>query len=235
MRLPLICLCGVTLALTWAPLVQATQPARKPNVLFIIADDLNGSLGCYGHTVVKSPNIDKLAARGVRFTRAYCQYPVCNPSRTSFLTGLRPDTTKVLGNKIPFRQQLPDVTTMPQYFRSQGYVTISIGKVFHRGQYYEEVKKEMDDPKSWDHSIFMTGTALGRKGEGRNMSNGKYAWCRWLAAEGGDTDQPDGQHAVEAIKLLEKYRGKPFFMAVGFHKPHDPFIAPKKYFDLYPL
>jgi uncharacterized sulfatase len=229
------CCAAVLLTLTWIGSAAAEQPDKKPNVLFIISDDLNCSLGCYGHTIVKSPNIDKLAERGVRFARAYCQYPVCNPSRTSFLTGRRPDTTKILDNKVHFRKEMPDVVTLPEYFRSCGYVTISIGKVFHRGLSFEEVKNEMDDPKSWTHSVFLTGTAAGRKGQGRNMSGGKYAWCRWLAAEGADTDQPDGQHVIEAVKMLEKYKDKPFFLAVGFHKPHDPFIAPKKYFDMYPL
>lgn len=217
------------------PNVCRAQEGKKPNILFIIADDLNCSLGCYGHAIVKSPNIDKLAARGIRFDRAYCQYPVCNPSRTSFMTGLRPDRTKVLDNSVHFRKNLPDVVTLPELFRRAGYVTISIGKVFHRGLVFDQVKAEMDDAKSWTQSVFMTGTPLGLKGEGRNMTGGKLAWCRWLAAEGGDTDQPDGQHAVEAIKLLEKNKDRPFFMAVGFHKPHDPFIAPKKYFDMYPL
>src|SRR6516225_3317781 len=148
---------AVLVALASTAAADAAGPAGKPNVLFIIADDLNCSLGCYGHTVVKSPNIDKLAARGVRFTRAYCQYPVCNPSRTSFLTGLRPDSTKILDNKVHFRKEMPDVVTLPEYFRNLGYVTISIGKVFHRGLSFEEVKTEMDDPKSWTHSIFLTG------------------------------------------------------------------------------
>jgi iduronate 2-sulfatase len=225
---------GLTM-LAWTPSAPAQQPSKKPNILFIISDDLNCSLGCYGNTVVKSPNIDKLAKRGVLFSRAYCQYPVCNPSRTSFLTGLKPDSTKILDNKVPLRKELPDAVTLPEYLRSHGYVTISIGKVFHRGLVFDEVKQEMDDPKSWTHSLFPTGTPLGKKGEGRNMSGGKYAWCRWLAAEGEDTDQPDGQFAALAVKMLEKYRDQPFFLAVGFHKPHDPFIAPKKYFDMYPL
>src|SRR5262249_55185763 len=133
MRLLLGCIVSSWLTLAATAPAVADQPARKPNVIFIIADDLNCSLGCYGHSVVKSPNIDKLAARGVRFAHAYCQYPVCNPSRTSFLTALRPDSTRVLGNNVHFRKELPDVVTMPEYFRSQGYVTISIGKVFHRG------------------------------------------------------------------------------------------------------
>jgi iduronate 2-sulfatase len=200
----------------------------KPNVLFIVVDDLNNSLGCYGHSVVKSPNIDRLAARGIRFSRAYCQFTICNPSRTSFLTGLRPDSTGILNNTTPFRSKLPDAVTLPQLFRKNGYFTARVGKVFHSA-------KNMDDPQAWDVTSEPKGTLLGKKGQGRNLTGGRVRWCRWLAAEGDDEDQPDGQVAAEAIHLLEQHRRGPFFLAVGFHKPHDPFIAPKRYFDLYPL
>ena len=198
------------------------------NVLFVAVDDLNHSLGCYGHPVVKSPNIDKLAALGIRFDRAYCQFPVCNPSRTSLLTGLRPDTTGVLNNTTPFRSNLPDVVTLPQLFRENGYFTARVGKIFHP-------REETDDPKAWDLKSDPKGTRRGNKGQGRNLTGGSVKWCRWLAAEGDDEDQPDGQIAAEAIRLLEQHRDGPFFIAAGFHKPHDPFVAPKRYFDLYPL
>jgi len=171
----------------------------------------------------------------VRFDRAYCQYPVCNPSRTSFLTGLRPDTTRVLDNNTQFRKVNPDVVTLPQLFRQNGYVTTSLGKIFHRGLTMEDLRAEMDDPPSWDTAHYFQATPLGLTGEGRNLTGGRVAWCRWLAAEGTDEDQPDGQVAREAVKFLEMKRDRPFFLAVGFHKPHDPFNAPKKYFDLYPL
>ena len=205
------------------------------NVLLIVVDDLRPELGCYGSTLAKSPNIDKLAQRGVRFDRAYCQYPVCNPSRVSFLTGLRPDTTKILGNDLHFRKVLPEITTLPQLFRANGYFTASLGKIFHRGLTMEDLRPEMDDTNSWSVARYFQATPIGKRGEGRNLTDGKLPWCRWLSAEGTDEDQPDGQIANVAIDLLEKNRDKPFFLAVGFHKPHDPFIAPKKYFDLYPL
>src|SRR5436305_14896622 len=127
--------------------------ADKPNVLFVIADDLNTDLGCYGHGLVKSPNIDRLAAKGVRFDRAYVQYTVCNPSRTSFLTGLRPDTTGVFGNVEPFRKHLPDAVTLPELFRKNGYFTAGLGKVFHRGQSPDDAQPDRDDPRSWDHRL----------------------------------------------------------------------------------
>jgi iduronate 2-sulfatase len=220
--------------------VLELQAADRPspvrlNVLFIIVDDLRNALGCYGDQQVKSPNIDELAARGMQFDRAYCQYPFCNPSRASLLTGLRPDTTQVLDNTVNFRKHLPEVVTLPQLFRQHGYFTASLGKIFHRGLTMEEVRGEMDDTKSWDVTRYFQTTPLGNKGEGRNLTGGHLSWCRWLAAAGSDEDQPDGQIAAAAVRLLETHRDQPFFLGVGFHKPHDPFIAPKRYFDLYPL
>ena len=216
------------------PAAAADVPPGRMNVLFVTVDDLRNDLGCYGHKVVRSPNIDRLAARGVRFDRAYCQYPVCNPSRTSFMTGLRPDSTRILDNGTHFRTTIPDVVTLPQLFRQNGYVAASLGKVYHRGLTMEDERGEMDDPKSWDKATYFQATKLGLTGEGRNLTGGKIDWCRWLAAEGADEDQPDGQVARAAVELLEQNKDKPFFLAVGFHKPHDPFHAPKKYFDLYP-
>ncbi len=211
------------------------SPSRKPNVLLIVVDDLRNSLSCYGDALVKSPNVDRLARRGMRFDRAYCQYPVCNPSRTSFLTGLRPDTTRVLDNNTQFRRTVPDVVTLPELFKQNGYYTASLGKIFHRGLTMEDVRAEMDDQRSWAVARYFSSTPTGLKGEGRNLTDGRLQWCRWLAAEGTDEDQPDGQIAAEAVRLLEETRDQPLFLAVGFHKPHDPFIAPRKYFDLYPL
>lgn len=212
--------------------VGLLSPARgarpdKLNVLLITVDDLCNRLGCYGHPVVQSPNIDALAARGMRFDRAYCQFPVCNPSRTSFLTGLRPDATGILDNNLAFRTRLPDVVTLPQRFRQAGYFTARVGKIFHN--------REKDDPHAWDVADDPRGTPQGRKGDGRNLTGGKVRWCSWRAAEGTDEDQPDGQVASTAVDLMEQHKDEPFFLAVGFHKPHDPFVAPKRYFDLYPL
>ena len=203
-------------------------PEKRKNVLFIAVDDLNHSLGCYGHRSAKTPNIDRLAASGMRFDRAYCQYPVCNPSRSSLLSGLRPDSTGIFNNTTPFRSRLPDVVTLPQLFREAGYFTARLGKIFHSAG-------EFDDPKAWDATSDPRATTIGRKGQGRNLTDGQVKWCHWLAAEGEDEDQPDGQLAAEAIRFLEQSRDKPFFLGLGFHKPHDPFIAPKRYFNLYPL
>ena len=210
------------------------KAAGRLNVLMIVADDLRPEVACYGKTNTYSPNIDRLARRSLRFDRAYCQYPVCNPSRVSLLTGLRPDTTRILDNSVHLRKALPNAVTLPQLFREHGYFTASLGKIFHRGLTMEDLRPEMDDTNSWDLASYFQPTPKGLKGEGRNLTGGKLAWCRWLAAEGDDSDQPDGQIALEAIRFLQARRDKPFFLAVGFHKPHDPFIAPKAYFEKYP-
>ena len=240
-RLPTRLTSGVgclLIVLSAAPFLLPSRWAlasEQPNVLFVISDDLNCDLGCYGHPFVNSPNLDRLAARGVRFDRAYVQYTICNPSRASFLTGLRPETTRVYSNNLYFRRNLPDVVTLPQLFRQHGYFTASLGKVFHRGLSPDQERSEMDDPRSWDHRFYGEASSLGKTGVGRNLTGDKLAWCRWLAAEGSDQDQHDGQVAAEAIRLMEQHRDRPFFLAVGFYRPHDPFHSPKKYFDQYPL
>ena len=203
-------------------------PAQKPkNALFIIIEDLKNIMGCYGNPLVQTPHLDRLAQKGIIFDRAYCQFPVCNPSRSSFLTGLRPDKTKVLDNYTPWNMHV-NHPTLPKLFKDNGYHTAGVGKIFHgRGSH--------DDPQAWDINLDFAQSELGKRGEGRNMTGGKVDWCNWLAAEGTDEDQPDGQIAAAAVEILQKPHSKPFFMAVGFHKPHDPFHAPKKYFDLYPI
>ena len=211
--------------------------AARPNVLFIVADDLRDHLGCYGNAVVKSPNIDRLAARGVRFNRAYVQYPVCNASRSSFLTGLRPDQTGVVNNTTLLRDKLPDVVTFPQLLKERGWHSAAFGKIFHLGGGRSQALRTrwMDLPKSWNTAEVFAPTAIGeRKLAGRNLTGGELRWCHWAMADGGDDDQRDGQNARAAIARIKSLGDQPWLLAVGFHKPHDPFIAPKKYFDLYP-
>lgn len=185
--------------------------------------------------MARTPNIDRLARKALRFDRAYAQYPVCNPSRTSMLTGMRPEQTGVLSNSVFFRDRLPDVVTLPQLFRERGYFTASLGKIFHRGLTMEDAKSDWADGQSWSHIRIYQATETGNRGEGRSMAGAEAPWCRWLAADGTDEDQPDGMIAAEAVRLLREPRDQPFFLGVGFHKPHDPFIAPRKYFDLHPL
>lgn len=213
---------------------KPTLASERPNVLLIVVDDLRCSLGCYGDASVKSPNVDRLAARGVRFDRAYCQYPMCNPSRNSFLTGMRPDTLRILDNATPLRKTRPEAVTLPQLFREAGYFTAGIGKIFHVGIGPDGKAAAFQEAKSWDECRNYEPTPTGRRGEGRSLTEDRLAWCRWLSADGGDEDQPDGQTAAEAVRLIEAHRDGPFFLGVGFHKPHDPFIAPQAYFDMYP-
>lgn len=216
-----------------------TTAKEQPNVLMIVVDDLRTELNCYGVKAVHSPNIDRLARKGMLFENAYAQYPVCNPSRSSFLTGLRPDEVGITSNTVPLRRVWPDLVTLPQLFRENGYYTAGLGKIYHLS--VDEVTKEghkvlFEDPKSWDYffDALHNTTELGRKGEGRNLTGGKIPWATWQATEGDDVDQPDGQITEEVIRVLEENHEKPFFIGYGIHKPHDPFIAPKKYFDLYP-
>lgn len=201
---------------------------RRPNVLFIIVDDLRNELGCYGCAHIHSPNIDRLAGRGLRFDNAYVQATFCNPSRTSFLTGLRPGRTGIMENRTYYREKLPDRVTLPQFFRKNGYITAGFGKIFHGHD-------AADNRATWDVTAGMRTTPAGRRGEGRNLTGGEVPWCSWRASEGKDADQPDGQIAGHAVRFLKgRPKEKPFFLAVGFLKPHDPFVAPKKYFDHYP-
>ncbi len=233
-RTPIACGFFLLLAALSAQAQDAPKPSERPNVLFIVVDDLRCSLGCYGDDAVRSPNIDRLAAKGVRFDRAYCQYPVCNPSRTSFLTGLRPDHTGILENQTPFRVKMPDVVTLPELYRQAGYHTIGLGKIFHAGIDTQGHRVLFQDPRSWADCRNFDPTPTGRRGEGRNLTGGTLKWCSWLAAEGGDEDQSDGRNAAAALEALAETHDRPFFLAVGFHKPHDPFNAPAGYFTLYP-
>ena len=207
---------AVTGILTLAAALFAGEAgAAKLNVLLIVSDDLRDTVGCYGNTAVKTPNIDRLAARGVRFDRAYVQYPVCNPSRTSFLTGLRCEQTKVVDNTVMFRDVLPDVVTMPQLLRQQGWYAAAYGKIFHLGGGRDEAERQrwMDLPKSWDEAEAFKATPEGRVVEGRNLTGGALKWCEWGATAGSDDDQPDGQNALHAIRAIQQYAaGKPWIV-----------------------
>jgi iduronate 2-sulfatase len=211
--------------------------AARPNVLFIAADDLGNVLGANRPAGLKTPNLDHLAARGVYFERAYCQVPLCNPSRASVLTGRRPDATGVFDLERHFRKSLPEVVTLPQLFRNSGWHTARIGKIFHYNVPNGIGTDGLDDPESWDHVINPRGRDVLEEKQIVNPTPGKpvSAALSWLAAEGSDEEQTDGMIATGAIRLLEENRGRPFFLGVGFFRPHTPYVAPKRYFEMYPL
>ncbi len=231
-----------TVAILWALILCGAGPLQdKPrlNVLFIAVDDMNNDLGCYGHPLVQSPNIDRLARMGVRFDRAYCQFPLCSPSRSSIMTGLRPDTTRVFNLSYRFRTGIPDVVTLPQAFMNSGYYAARVGKIYHYGNPGDIGTSGLDDAPSWNHVVNPAGrdkTALEPEIVNHTPKRGLGSAMSYLSdKEGRDEEHTDGKVATEAIKLLEQQKDKPFFLAAGFYKPHTPYVAPKKYFDLYPM
>jgi choline-sulfatase len=215
----------------------AAAPERK-NVLLILSDDLANLLGCYGDPIAKTPNLDKLAARGVRFDRAYCAFPLCGPSRNSFLTGLYPNSTGILTNSQIFRQTIPTQVSMPQAFRQQGYFAARIGKLYHYGVPNSVGTNGHDDPGSWELELNPAG--VDRTEEHPKITtlvpNTFGATLSWYASPKSDKEHTDGMMAADAEWVLErcaKQPERPFFLAVGFFRPHTPYVAPKPYFDKY--
>jgi len=223
------------------------------NVLFIAVDDLRPELHCYGRLYIKSPHIDRLASRGMIFERAYCQAAVCRASRVSLLTGLRPDSTEIWSNGSRhqhFRDHLPDIVTLPQQFKNQGYRVQAFGKLYH-GAF--AVRNKWNDPASWSVPAWLpkpryyyteNGVRVARevfarrtKATGPRIDDWVNHFVLGLSHEAPDVDDDvlqDGQIAVRGIKALREIKGKPFFLALGFLKPHLPFIAPKRYWEMYP-
>lgn len=225
------------------PLLAAEQPAR-PNVLLFCVDDLKPLLGCYGDRVVKSPHLDRLAARGVLFERAYCNQAVCAPSRNALLTGVRSQTLGIYDLPTNFRKSVPNAVTLPQFFKQHGYRTEGLGKIFHVGHGNSE------DPVSWSVPHWRTEVvayALPESKPKKGMTREEALFANkpgkglprgvaYEAADVPDNAYPDGLLAEEAVRRLRAAKNKPaepFFLAVGFVKPHLPFCAPRKYWDLY--
>jgi len=210
---------------------ESVLAADRPNVLFIAIDDLRPALGCYGDPVAITPNVDRLAARGMVFERAYCQEAVCNPSRASILTGRRPDAIEVWDLSAHFRDAAPDVVTLPQYFKQNGYVTQSVGKVLHGSG------RPAYDPPSWSlppQYDYVRDPEL-RYSTEWNLSGEGLKRDATEAADAPDNSYVDGVVCDRSVEALETLAGgdRPFFLAVGFRKPHLPFCAPRKYWDLY--
>jgi arylsulfatase A-like enzyme len=234
---------GVVLPVLSCPIALARQRPgnrRKMNVLFIAVDDLRPQLGCYGQKQIISPNIDRLASQGMVFERAYCQQAVCGPTRASLLSGVRPDTSKIYGNNTPVRKAMPNVVTLPEHFKNNGYETLSIGKIYHHPS---------DDRQGWSAEPYRAGTFPQGAWKGRGyltresitqMEQYNKAYPKmqgrgpaFEAADVPDSAYPDGCNTDYAIKQLNRLKDKPFFLAMGLYKPHLPFNAPKKYWDMY--
>ncbi len=223
--------------------IHSSFAAQPLNVLFIAVDDLRPELGCYGAEHMKTPHLDRLAAQGMLFERAYCQVAVCNPSRSSVLSGTRPDTTGVFDNQHFMRPNMPDVISLPQHFKNHGYTSLSLGKIFHHSE-----REPGDDPQSWSEPAWYHGEpykhwftqesldyvkqlkALPKAQQPKQLRAAPFE-----AADEPDGSYPDAQTAAKAIETLRRLKAeaKPFFLGVGFVKPHLPFTCPQKYWDLY--
>lgn len=231
LRLGILCL--LVFAVTGLTPVK-TKP--KLNVLFIVADDLNCALGAYGDPLAITPNIDKLAKQGLIFNNAHVQYPLCGPSRVSFMTGLYPDQTKSKKLRLYVRQTIPDVVTIGQKFRKENYNSVRVGKIYHYHNPRDIGTAGHDDSFTWDRTVNPYGRDKTEeyklKGLKPKLDGGTLSW---LQAEGTAEEQTDGIGASETINFLQEFAdsGENFFLAFGLYRPHVPFVAPKSYFDLY--
>ena len=229
---------------------QQALAADHTNVLFIVVDDLNVALGTYGeYPTAKTPHIDQLASQGVRFDRAYAQDPVCNPSRTSFLSGMRPATTNVYGNFEQPRTTMGDVVMLPEYFDSQGYFTARVGKIGH-GRYEQYISWDVSE-NAWRHEHYLPGTDHSEvrdntwtQGSEKGMSRadvlkptGRSAGLplSWRATDEQEDETQDGRTTRRIIELLKAHKDEAFFIAAGYHKPHQPWVAPATFFKQHPI
>lgn len=214
------------------PLDALLAAERKPNVLFIIVDDLTTTLSCYGNPHVRTPGMDALAGRGVRFDHAYTQFALCNPSRCSFLTGCYPEKTGVMDLTTSLRKALPDVVTLPQHFKDNGYVVGRIGKVFHVADPKTKLDVELGSALHKDNEILVEAkTANDPDDKPRTKDKGEGYNRTYAASSRPAAEFTDYQIADDAIATLDQFKAKPFFLAVGFIRPHTPFVAPKSFFE----
>jgi len=223
-----------------APSAPAESPPAEspPNVLFIISDDLNNRLGCYGDPMAKTPHLDALAARGVRFDRAYCTFPLCGPSRNSILTGLYPNSTGIYLNGQIFRQSIPKHPSLSQAFRLSGYFAGRIGKLYHYNVPNSVGTNGHDDPASWELEFNPAGVDRMREHpQIHTLIPDQFGGTlSWYASPAGADQHTDALQAKDAAWVLERCandRSRPFLMALGFFRPHTPFVAPKAYFDAF--
>ncbi|MYA15872.1 MAG: sulfatase [Gammaproteobacteria bacterium] len=210
---------------------QAQESPTRPNVLFIAVDDLNHWVGHLdGHPGTLTPNIDRLAGRGVTFSRAYAAAPLCNPSRLSLLTGVMPAHSGIYGNFETLREQLPDAVTLPQYFRQHGYTVKGGGKIFHAGS---------GDEEAWDEFFPAAGKSKAPQGKALQEKSKKTPkagmWAPWGPSTSDDSSTTDAQIADRIVAELEGQHGKPFFLAYGTYKPHLPWNVPRRYFEMHPM
>ncbi len=234
MRKGFVCFCLTILCCS-----SAIAEDTRRNVLFIISDDLNNLLGCYGDPQVRTPNIDRLATRGVLFNKAYCSFPLCGPSRNSILTGLYPNSTGIQANAQVFRQTIPNQLSMPQAFRQQGYFAARIGKLYHYNVPNSIGTNGHDDPGSWEMELNPAG--IDRLEEHphifsltKNQFGGTLSWFASPKSEEHHTDAMMANDAAWVLERCAREKQRPFFLAVGFFRPHTPYVAPKSpYFDMY--
>ena len=243
---------AMTTVLLVLALLPGTALGDRPNVLMIVVDDMNDWIGCLGgHPDVKTPNIDRLAARGTLFANAHCAAPVCNASRVATLTGRRPGTTGIYNNGVLWHEALPNITTIPQHFKANGYHVVGGGKVYHHmpgfnrlsdwhdyfdqrfdGHYHDLLSRGLDV----SHFRFPDGFPLNGLASVKALSKPPKnpREFDWGPLEKMDSETGDGQMVQWAVDFLNQTPGKPFFLAAGIYRPHLPFYAPRKYFDLYP-
>jgi iduronate 2-sulfatase len=202
-------------------------PAAKPNVLLVMVDDLNVRLGCYGYPV-HSPAVDRLAREGRRFDRAYCQIASCSPSRTSLLTGWRPERTGVWDNLQTPRERLQGALPLQEHFHANGYFTARVGKIYH-GPFEEQFHWDVAE-----HTPYLPGDEAWEPPSRQERERAGSSARPWTATDNRDEDEPDGRTARRVAELLAQNKGRPFFIAAGFNKPHIHWVAPRRYFDLYP-